>query len=108
MCGGVLANHALARAGGDGAAVRVGNVAEVVEDVIARAGDEDFAVGFEDLVEAFPPVADDWHSARGGFEEADAWRPAGADHFFARHVQCESERVVELAMLFWCEMHLPF
>src|SRR4051794_24341902 len=106
MCGGVLAHDALARAGGDGAAVGGGDVAEVVEDFLARAGDEDFAMGFEDLVEAFPPVADDWHSAGGGFEEADAWRPAGADHFFARHVQRESQRVVELAMLFWCEVHL--
>src|SRR3954453_3068560 len=35
MCGGVLAHHALARAGGDGAAVGVGEVAQVVEDVVA-------------------------------------------------------------------------
>src|ERR1043165_705109 len=95
----VLAQHALACALADGAALVLRRVVQNLEHLLGAARDQNFFSLAEQRRQARPFIADDRHGARGGLEEAHARRPAGAHHLGARDVEGEALRVVELPVL---------
>src|SRR5688500_7920203 len=72
---------------------------QVMQRFLRRFRDENIAAGLEELVKTGPGIGDNRCSAGGGFEQANAWGPAGANHVGSRDIQRETLCVVKGAML---------
>src|SRR5205085_11772575 len=69
------------------------------ERVRGAPGEQDLAIGREELLQARPGVADDRRPAGCRFEQADTRRPAALHHRIPRHVEREALSRVERRVL---------
>src|SRR3954463_15796426 len=77
---------------------------EGIQRVVGARRDQDLLTRLEELVEPFPPVADDRGATRGRFEQSAGWAIAHFRHRSARHIERQRRRAIERWMLRWREM----
>jgi hypothetical protein len=85
----------------------IAGVSQAGNGFVGSSGDPNFGPGLKELVETFPPVADDRHSTTSGLEETHTGRVAPPLHLGARDVQREALGGVEAGVFLRSEVIVP-
>ena len=89
MCGGVLAQYALASGVRDSLQLCVGEV-QGVERFFGAIGDQDFLTGPKELPQSFPGVTQQRRAAGGRLEQATGRAVSHGGHVPPGHIERES------------------